>query len=154
MLFLDCDTLVKADVTPAFVARAIAMAAEIWPAPAACFSGQPDFAVTQAAGLDSAPFWNSGVVAIANDAAGKALVAAWHAEWVGFPAGWDEMAMLRALKSQNVTPATLDAKYNDQTLPPKECRRGDRALGGRHEAAGRVPGRTLIPDTWHLAPDT
>ena len=69
------------------------------------------------------PFWNCGVVAIANDAAGKALAAAggaWHAEWVRFPGGWDEMAMLRALKTLGVTPATLDAKYNDQTLPPKE----------------------------------
>jgi hypothetical protein len=121
VLFLDCDTLVAGDVTPVFtalgaggVSPSVAMAAEIYPNAAACFSGQPDFQITQAAGLDQVPFWNCGVIAIANDVPGQALVAAWHAEWARFPNAWDEMAMLRALKSTSTAPATLDPRYDDQ----------------------------------------
>jgi hypothetical protein len=120
VLFLDADTLVKGDVTPIFQARGIALVPEIYPTPAQSpFSQSGDFAVTQAAGLDQVPFWNSGLVAIGNDAAGKALCAAWHAEWAKFPNDWDELAMLRALKSTSTTPTALEPKWNDQGYPPK-----------------------------------
>jgi hypothetical protein len=119
VLFLDADTLVAGDVTPVFVAAGIAMAGEIYPSPAQSgFCTSPDFGITQQAGLDQVPFWNTGVVAVANDAAGRALCGgsgAWRTQWARF-SEWDEMAMLRALKSQSVTPATLDPRYNDQAL--------------------------------------
>jgi hypothetical protein len=95
------------------------MVPEIYPSPAASgFAGDADFPITQQAGLDQVPFWNTGVLALGNDATGKALMAAWHAEWQKF-SGWDELSMLRALKSQGVTPVALDPKWNDLSLPPK-----------------------------------
>jgi hypothetical protein len=118
VLFLDADTLVAGDVTPAFAAAGVAMTRvpsnlvdpvgiQAW----------PDYAATVAAGIaDPAAFWNSGAVVIANDAAGKALVAAWHAEWA-VHSQLDELAMLRALRSQGVTPAALDPRYNDMAYP-------------------------------------
>jgi hypothetical protein len=135
VLFLDADTLVSGDVTPLFVASGVAMAAEIYPSPAQSgFCLAPDFAITQQAGLDQAPFWNAGVIAIGNDAAGKALCGgggAWHTEWAKFPNAWDELALLRALKSQNVTPAVLDPKYNDMAYP------GEKSGVIRHYVCGQ-----------------
>jgi hypothetical protein len=120
VLFLDCDTLVTGDVTPLFVASGIAMAAEVYPSPAQSgFNLSPDFGITQQAGLATVPFWNTGVVAVGNDAAGKALCAgggAWHTEWAKF-SEWDEMAMLRALKTVGATPVTLPPSDNDQGFP-------------------------------------
>lgn len=84
----------------------IGLVPEFFGSAAACLSGQPDFALAQAAGLDQGTMWNTGVVAIANDAAGKAFCGGgtWHTEWAKLPNAWDEMALLRALKDQGISP--------------------------------------------------
>jgi hypothetical protein len=124
VLFLDCDTVVTGSLAAVFVSAGVAMVAELWPTldapgcPCRFGSGAADYALCVTAGCQSDPFWNSGVIAIANDAPGKALCAAWHTEWLRL-AGADELALMRALKSQAVTPAALDKKWNDMAFPPK-----------------------------------
>jgi len=139
ILCLDCDTIIKGDVTPAFVASGIAMASEAWPTPAqGPFVNDPDYPAMQAAGLDTGPWYNCGVIAVANTPAMQALCGkngAWYQEWARF-GGWDELAMLRALKTLGITPTLLDPKFDDMGLPKQPgsviehwlC--GDKALPG------------------------
>jgi hypothetical protein len=117
VLYLDCDTLVTGDISPVFASAGVAMSLSAFPQ---AWLDAPDRAATVDAGVDLSPAarWTTGVIAISNDAAGHALLAAWHAEWRKHR-HWDELAMLRALKSQGVTPATLASSYNDQAWPPK-----------------------------------
>ncbi|MGA2031673.1 MAG: hypothetical protein ABSG68_05415 [Thermoguttaceae bacterium] len=124
VLYLDCDTVVTGSLAAVFVSTGVAMVRELWAAanspscPFQAGANAADFVLCVAAGCQADPLWNSGVIAIANDAPGKALCAAWHAEWLRSGKA-DELALLRALKSRNVTPATLDRTWNDMAFPPK-----------------------------------
>lgn len=113
VLFLDCDTVVNADIS------------DLWQYDLALAVGQKtvrekdasqdELKLMAMANLVDHLCWNSGVILMANSAQNRALCRAWFSEWSRFQQQ-DEPSLLRALTNLAMTPVELDDTWNRRTV--------------------------------------